>query len=106
MKCLFEITEDMDINDVLATLQDLLINQYSFDWRQANTHPESFEACTWGSGNVIGRSKGSQKYRKLAEFYDSPDMMLAINAVRALPILMRYISTLQIQVICGNRNKP
>jgi hypothetical protein len=105
MKCLFEISDDMPISEVLATVQDLLINQYSFDWRQANTHPESFEASTWGSGNVIGRSEGSQKYRKLAEFYDSPDMMLAINAVRALPILMGYISTLQIQVVCGTQKK-
>jgi hypothetical protein len=81
------------------------MNQYSFDWRQANTHSESFEAVTWGSGSVIGRSKGSQKYHKLAEFYDSPDMMLAINAVRALHILMSYISTLQLQIACGTQKE-
>jgi hypothetical protein len=105
MKCLFEITDDMEISEVLATLQDLLMNQCSFDWRQANTHPESFEAVTWGSGNVIGRSEGSQEYHKLAEFYDSPDMILAINAVRALPVLMKYISTMQIQVACGTQKE-
>jgi hypothetical protein len=103
MKCLFEIADDMPINEVLETIQDLLIDRCSFDWRQANTHPESDEACTWGSGNVIGHADGSRKYSKVAEFYESKDMMLAVNAVRSLPILLRYISELQIAVMV-NKN--
>ena len=105
MKCLFEIADDMPISQVLEAVQDLLIDRYSFDWRQANTHPESDEACTWGSGNVIGHAEGSRKYSKVAEFYESKDMMLAVNAVRSLPILLRYISDLQQQIAFGvNRN--
>jgi hypothetical protein len=101
MKCLFEIADDMPISEVLEAVQDLLIDRYSFDWRQAVAHPESDEAYTWGSGNVIGRAFGSQKYSKIAEFYESKDMMLAVNAVRSLPILLRYISDLQQQIAFG-----
>jgi hypothetical protein len=101
MKCLFEISDDMPINEVLETIQDLLIGRYSFDWRQAVAHPESDEAYTWGSGNVIGRAFGSQKHSKIAEFYESKDMMLAVNAVRSLPILLRHISDLQQQIAFG-----
>jgi len=98
MKCLFEISDDMPISQVLETIQDLLIDRYSFDWRQAVAHPESDEACTWGSGNVIGHAGEKHKYEKIAEFYESGDMMLAVNAVRSLPILLRYISDLQQQI--------
>jgi hypothetical protein len=101
MKCLFEIPDDMPISEVLATVQDLLIDRYSFDWRQAIAHPESDEACTWGSGNVIGHAEGNRKYEKIAEFYERDDMMLAVNAVRSLPILLRYISDLQQQIAFG-----
>jgi hypothetical protein len=34
MKCLFEIADDTPINEVLETIQDLLIDRYSLDLQQ------------------------------------------------------------------------
>ena len=99
MKCLFEIRDGMPIEEVIDTLQDLLAECPFTDWRQSIAHPESDEAQGWGSGSVISNAEGGARYGKIGEFYDSCNLFLAVNAVRALPYLLRYISDLQIELL-------
>ena len=104
MKCLFEITDDMPIEAVIDTLQDLLAECPYIDWRQSIAHPESDEAQGWGSGSIISNANEDARYGKIGEFYDSCNLFLAVNAVRALPDLLRYISDLQIELLTLRRD--
>ena len=99
MKCLFEIADDMPIESVIDSLQDLLSECPYIDWKQATSHPESHEAQSWGSSSIIARTLGCEKHTKLGELGDSCSLFLAVNAVRALPKLLRHISGLQIELL-------
>ena len=99
MKCLFEISDDMPIEAVIDTLQDLLAECPYIDWKQSIAHPEFDEAQGWGSSSIIARMFGCEKHTKLGEIGDSCNLFLAVNAVRALPYLLRYISDLQIELL-------
>jgi hypothetical protein len=99
MKCLFEIRDDMPIESVIDSLQDLLAECPYIDWRQAIAHPESDEAQGWGSSTIISRGKDDARYGKIGYFGDSCNLFLAVNAVRALPRLLRHISGLQMELL-------
>lgn len=103
VKCSFEITDDMPIDVVIDALHDLIANCHFTDWKQLTAHPESDEAQGWGSSSIISVHREGSRYGKIGEFYDSCNLFLAVNAVRALPVLLQYISTLQIRLIEAER---
>ena len=95
---LFRIPKNASIQRRMTMLMEMLLENQLTDWRQAPCHPESFEAETWGSGNIVATSTNSERFGRMeffATFGDSPPMILTINALNSIEPLIKHIIELQ-----------
>ena len=87
--------DSLSVDELLLRLVSRMIDSgYQGDWIQKPLHPEHDLYETWGSGEVIAKVYGD-KYSNICKFADSPQMWMVIDAVNAVPRLLRHIMQLQ-----------